>query len=205
MKKQVVEAFDSVTMPASCEEKILIALTKERPVKTYQKRLGTVAAAFAAALIMLFAISPKARAAVEGWVVKYVFPESDLTVLEGTDANGDKYSVISVDTEAPSFAELRDGRLYFTGNGENLDITEEIKQDEPFFYTYIDDYGLTHYLAVGYNGSLDNFGIYEFLWDVQDGWVGGTGRNFLEKDMTSYPWVDIVWEELDIPWPKPGT
>lgn len=63
---------------------------------------------------------------------------------------------------------------------------------------------------VGYSGSIDNFGIYEFIRKVEkgqndrEGWKGGSGRNFLDPETESrYPWVDIVWEKLNIPWPKP--
>ena len=91
-------------------------------------------------------------------------------------------------------------------NGEKIDITDRIGEDRPFYYTYTDDYGLTHYMAVGYSGKLENFGIYEFLKDEQEGWVNGTGRNFLNPETEErYPWVDMVWEEFDVPWPMPGT
>ena len=99
------------------------------------------------------------------------------------------------------------GRLYFLGNNEKIDITDEITEEQPYFYTYVDDYGLTHAMAVGYSGSIENYGIYEFIWEEAGGtrdWVTGTGRNFLSPETeTRYPWVDLVWEELDIPWPMP--
>ena len=88
-----------------------------------------------------------------------------------------------------------------------IDITDEITEEKPYFYTYVDDYGLTHAMAVGYSGTLENYGIYEFIWEDVDGtrdWVTGTGRNFLSSETeTRYPWVDIVWAELDVPWPMP--
>ena len=59
-------------------------------------------------------------------------------------------------------------------------------------------------MAVGYSGSIENFGIYEFIREENGEWVTGTGRNFLSMETeTRYPWVELVWEEFDIPWPMP--
>ena len=174
------------------------------PFPQWSKWMGGIAAVLALVLV----ISPRARAAVEDWVVKYFFPGSDLTIYEQKDAGGNVVGIAGVvDTDAPPFARMVNGRLYFLGNNEKIDITEEITEEKPYFYTYVDDYGLTHAMAVGYSGTIENYGIYEFIWEEAGGerdWVTGTGRNFLSNETdTRYPWVDIVWEELDIPWPMP--
>lgn len=206
MKKQVKEMFAQVTMPEETEKKIRSAMVTAGPAA--RKPVGRRLATAAAVLLLVFFISPQARAAVEGWVVKYFFPGSDLTVYEQTDASGNVVGIAGVvDTEAPPFARIVNGRLYFLGNNEKIDITDEITEEKPYFYTYVDDYGLTHAMAVGYSGTLENYGIYEFIWEDVDGtrdWVTGTGRNFLSSETeTRYPWVDIVWAELDVPWPMP--
>ena len=206
MKKQVKEMFAQVTMPEETEKKIRSAMVTAGPAA--RKPVGRRLATAAAVLLLVFFISPQARAAVEGWVVKYFVPGSDLTVYEQTDASGNVIGIAaSVDTEAPPFARIVNGRLYFLGNNEKIDITDEITEEKPYFYTYVDDYGLTHAMAVGYSGTLENYGIYEFIWEDVDGtrdWVTGTGRNFLSSETeTCYPWVDIVWAELDVPWPMP--
>ena len=205
MKDPVHDLFAQITMPEKTEEKIREAMmqSSEKTQKALWRSLVTAAAA----LVLVFIISPKARAAVEGWVVKYFFPGSDITIYEMTDENGNVVGIAGVDTEAPPFARLVNGRLYFLGNNEKIDITEEITEDKPYFYSYVDDYGLTHAMAVGYSGTIENYGIYEFIWEDLNGerdWVTGTGRNFLDHDTeTRYPWVDIVWKELDVPWPMP--
>lgn len=206
MKEQVKEMFAQVTMPEETEKKIRSAMVTAGPAarKPVERRLATAAAV----LLLVFFISPQARAAVEGWVVKYFFPGSDLTIYEQTDASGNVVGIAGVvDTEAPPFARMVNGRLYFLGNNEKIDITDEITEEKPYFYTYVDDYGLTHAMAVGYSGTLENYGIYEFIWEDVDGtrdWVTGTGRNFLSSETeTRYPWVDIVWAELDVPWLMP--
>lgn len=206
MKDKIVEAYASVNMPQSCERKIREKAKAARPAGSHIRRISTVAASFAAMLLLLFAISPAARAVVSGWKVKYFWPGSGMTIYEVRDGDVEA-TVAVVDTEAPAFARMVEGRLYFLGNGEKIDITDEITEESPYFYTYVDDYGLTHDMAVGFSGSIENFGIYEFIWKEEAGeknWTAGTGRNFLDsRTETRYPWVDIVWEELNVPWPKP--
>lgn len=201
--KELVEAYDAVKMPQACEARIRTAMAGKRSSGRISGRLHPVLAAMAVVVLML-SLSTEVRAAVNNLVVKYFFPGSDITVYEEVDENGEAMRITVVDTEAPAFARLVNGRLYFTGNGEKIDITDEIKEEQPYYYTYVDDYGLTHYMAVGYSGSIENFGIYEFIREETGDWVTGTGRNFLSTETESrYPWVDLVWEEWDIPWPMP--
>lgn len=211
MKDSVKDMFENVTMPEETADKIWQAIVQGRksrpsPIKKNLSRAITVAAAF----LLVLSLSPRVRAVVEDWVLKYAFPESGLSVYTKTDAEGNETGVMVVDTQSQSFAQYRDGRLYVTHNGESRDITDQITEEEPYFYDFIDEYGLTHYRAVGYSGSLDNFGIYEFVRNVEEGqgphegWEGGSGRNILSAETGQpYPWVDIVWDKLDIPWPKP--
>ena len=198
--------FSEITMPEETEQKVLAAVSRRRkkPQTPFVRSIATLAAV----LTLVIFVSPTARAAVENWVVKYFFPGSDLTIYEQTDESGNVTGVVGVvDTEAPPFARMVNGRLYFLGNNEKIDITEDLTEEKPYFYTYVDDYGLTHAMAVGYSGTIENYGIYEFIWEDVDGerdWVTGSGRNFMNSETeTRYPWVDLVWEELDIPWPKP--
>ena len=204
--KEMKDMFAGITMPEETERKVRAAMDtgarrQKRPI------LPTVAAltAMLAAVIML---SPAARAAANQWMVKYFWPDSDITIYEVKDPDGEVEATVAVvDTEAPAFARVVNGRLYFLGNGQKIDITDQIKEDAPYYYTYVDEYGMTHEMVVGYSGSLENFGIYEFIWKEEAGekvWTTGTGRNFLSNDTgTRYPWIETVWEHLDIPWPMP--
>lgn len=208
MKDQVKHMYDRITMPEETEQAVRRAMhrkaTEEKKSgKSWLRRAAAVAAV--AALILL--ISPQARAVVREWTVKYFFPGSDITIYEMTDEEGNVVGVAGVDTEASPFARIVNGRLYFVGNGEKIDITDMLSEEDPYIYTYVDDYGLTHAMAVGYSDSLENYGIYEFIWEeTEEGkdWVTGTGRNFLNPETeTRYPWVDLIWEKLDVPWPMP--
>lgn len=130
MKDQIRNMFEQITMPRDTEMRIRAAMDRRQPAKSRWKPAVTAAAVLA----MLLLISPQARAAVEGWVMKYVFSGSDLTIYQQTDPQGNVTGIMAtVDTEAPAFAQVVDGRLYFLGNGENLDITDEIAEDNPFF------------------------------------------------------------------------
>ena len=130
MKEQVKEMFAQVTMPEKTEKKIRSAMVTAGPAA--RKPVGRRLATAAAVLLLVFFISPQARAAVEGWVVKYFFPGSDLTIYEQTDASGNVVGIAGVvDTEAPPFARMVNGRLYFLGNNEKIDITDEITEEKP--------------------------------------------------------------------------
>lgn len=212
MKDQVKDMFAEITMPEETVRKIEQAMVEKRkPAKLFSGGFGRSAAAVAAMLALVLAISPEARAAVSDFVTTYIFPDSGITIYEETDENGNLSRSMALDTESETFAYVQDGRLYFTGNGENIDITEEITQEKPYYYSYTDAYGFVHYMAVGYSGSLENFGVYEFLreekegMEAWEGWSNGYGRNFLDPETeTRYPWVEVVWEDLNVPWPMPG-
>lgn len=212
MKKDVKDMFEQITMPEECVQKIRCAMMERRkPKRRYSQMAGRSVSAMAAMLALVLLISPAARAAVNDLVVKYFWSDSDMTIYEELNENGEVVHITAVDTEAPPFARIVNGRLYFLGNGEKIDITDQITEEEPFYYTYQDDYSLTHYMAVGYSGAIENFGIYEFIKEEKsgqeewEGWVTGTGRNFINPETeAAYPWVATVWEDLDIPWPMPG-
>lgn len=212
MNDKVKDMFAQVTMPEATEQKIRHAMAEGKaPKKHVMLTLGRGFAAALAMFALVLAVSPTARAAVEKWVIEYVFPESGITIYKEQDASGNVTGVMVVDTEASAFAQVREGRLYYICNGVETDITDQVAEDTPFYYSYVDDYGLTHYRVVAYSGTIENYGVYEFIRKVEDGqqpwegWEGGSGRNFLDPETEErYPWVDIVWEELNIPWSKPG-
>ena len=60
--------------------------------------------------------------------------------------------------------EIRDGRMYFVVNGENLDITDQVSQTKAFTYQYVDNQGITHDWVVGLNSeNIENYGYAEYL------------------------------------------
>lgn len=206
MKDKVKDMFAEITMPDSCAEKIRREAAKKEALRRKPVLRPVLATVMALALVLC--LSPQVRAAVDEWVTT-TFRNLDLTIYEKPleDGQGGTGRVIYVHTEQPTFAHMEDGRLYFTGNGENLDITDEIREDKPYFYQYVDEEtGMTICLVVGMAGNVENFGVYEFIKDTDGEWIIGTGRNDLDPETNqTYPWVGLVWEELEIPWPMPGT
>ena len=206
MNDRIKDMFEQVTMPEKTESRIRAAMReKDRRIR---KSVWRIAVSYAAVVVMMIMLSPQARAAFDQWRVKYFWSDSDLTIYEELNEEGEVAATIAeVDTDAPAFARMINGRLFFLGNGEKIDITDVIAEDSPFYYSYEDEYGLTHDMAVGYSGTLDNYGIYEFIWKEENGqkiWTAGTGRNFLSREKEiRYPWVEIVWQDLNIPWPMP--
>ena len=93
---------------------------------------------------------------------------------EEIDEEGNAVSTAALDTSnetAP--AEFKDGHLWFTANGEHIDITSQVSDATAYIYDYKDGQGITHYLIVG--GAPETFGYAEFLYDEtkQPGWVSG--------------------------------
>ncbi len=197
---ELTKLYDSIHMPQEVEARI------HNPAPVRRPRLRpamAVAAVFF--LVCLLGCSPTVQAAV-GKMLVITFPDLDLTIIEKPlqDGTGGYGQIVAIDTDKTTFAYVENGRLYFTGNGENLDITDQITEDSPFFYTYEQDiYEIT--LIVGYSGSLENFGTYEFIKENGE-WFTGSGRNFYSNvdEGVPYPWVQVVWDTLDIPWPMPG-
>ncbi len=204
MKEQVVKMFTEVTMPEATEDRIRRAMDEKADIPKSAPWIRRMAAA-AAMLALLLALSPQVRAAVREWVEVIAFQDG-ITIYKETAPDGSVSSLVGYATESPAWAEIREGRLYFLGNGQEIDITDEITEASPYFYTYGDKDGYKHFMVVGYSGKLENFGIYEFIQEADGSWFTGAGRNFLDPDTEQrYPWVEIVWEKLEIPWPMPGS
>ena len=97
--------------------------------------------------------------------------------------------------------EIRDGRMYFVVNGENMDITDQVSQTKAFTYTYEDTAGIIHDWVVGLNGEgLESYGYAEYL--KTGTWQGGySARVNIDADGTTQAqWLEIWKAENDCPW-----
>ena len=97
--------------------------------------------------------------------------------------------------------EIRDGRMYFVVNGENMDITDQVSQTKAFTYSYEDTAGIIHDWVVGLNGEgLESYGYAEYL--KTDTWQGGySARVNIDADGTTQAqWLEIWKAENDCPW-----
>ena len=193
---EITKLYDSIHMPQALENAILYrAPTRRRRFRP------VLIAAVVLVLIFMLGCSPAVREAV-GEIIITAFPELSLTVYRETDLEGGTVAMTGVYTLSETFAHAKNGCLYFTGNGENIDITDLVSEDEPFFYVYEDD-GYEIHLAVGYVGSVENFGTFQFIKE-NGSWFTGAGNNYLNAEDKAYPWVKAVWDRLDVPWPMPG-
>lgn len=193
--KEITKVYDSIHMPEELEKKIL----KAAPARK-NRFLPAAAAVFA--VMVLMGCSPQVQE-----LVKTSFPELGLTIYEQepTKEGEARGNIVHVNTELPTFAHAEDGRLYFTGNDEQMDITDQITPEKPFYYTYEDEQGYTITLVVGYDGTLENFGTYTYI--QKDGeHFTDAGRNIFSdtQEWKIYPWVEVMWQELEIPWAMPG-
>ena len=97
--------------------------------------------------------------------------------------------------------EIRDGRMFFIVNGENIDITDQVSQTKAFTYQYVDEQSVTHMWVVGLNSEeLENYGYAEYL--KTDTWQGGYSArvNGNADGTTEAQWLEIWKAENDCPW-----
>ncbi|MGM9659571.1 MAG: hypothetical protein ACI3WQ_03125 [Faecousia sp.] len=120
--------------------------------------------------------------------------------MEITDhGNGVEIRVNTDELTEP--VEIRDGRMYFIVNGENMDITDQVSQTKAFTYSYEDAQGVTHIWVLGLNSEeLENYGYAEYL--KTDTWQGGySARVDIEADgKTNAQWLEIWKTENNCPW-----
>ena len=119
----------------------------------------------------------------------------------GVNPDGTGYSSVSVSTDQESYpVEARDGKIWFTTEtGEELDITGQFSETEPYVYSYVDEGGLTHDIVVG--GTLESFGLFEYLYDEGGGYTASTG--YLPPESPAYPaWRAAYEAEHGIPAPS---
>lgn len=98
--------------------------------------------------------------------------------------------------------EIRDGRMYFIVNGENLDITDQVSQTKAFNYQYLDEQGVTHDWLVGLIGEeLEHYAYAEYL---RSGgvWQGGYSArvNINADGTTDAQWLESWKAENHCPW-----
>lgn len=219
MEKQIMEFFDSETMPDACARRIEAALKSPKVTRRPMLRaLGAVAAALLLVLAIgnfdtlrvyaaevyqqiLHAISPSS-------VNEIGRVESGITVsFTGTvfvEAEADPnyaFDRYLPDTQT-HLAQVDGDRLYFIANGERIDITDQCSMDAPFIYAAQEPTGRVYYLVVG--GTPENWGEMELIWDPDQVGVDEVGwRFFVSYNATDpdtheyYAWAAEAMEQLD--------
>lgn len=120
--------------------------------------------------------------------------------MEITDHGNGVEIVVNTD-ELTEPVEIRNGRMYFIVNGENLDITDQVSQTKAFTYQYVDNQGITHDWVVGLNSeNIENYGYAEYL--KTDTWQGGYSArvNINSDGTTDARWLESWKTENNCPW-----
>ncbi len=94
--------------------------------------------------------------------------------------------------------EIRNDRLYFIVNGEDIDITDQISETEAFEYEFTDEDGYRHYWLVGKNGPEPGYyGYGEYIKDPDGEWIGGySARTNLDENGKGTEWLEIGKEKI---------
>lgn len=183
MEHKIREFFASETMPADCAERIGTAMTRSRRAhRPFPRALPAMAAVLA--LILMLGSIPAVRAGAQDIYERFLHTiapeladeigevaEDHVVLINGFhatsgDATGNDLDIWIYEEEEVKFCEVRDGRLYFIGNGENMDITDLCSAEKAFVYAVADKDGRVGYLAVG--GTPENYGQYCYFPIVSD-------------------------------------
>ena len=180
--------FDQVKPSRSQKEAMLARLLEsERKVVPMKKLKKLTAVGIAAALMAVTC------AAVASGLPERIYQ----LVTGGWNSSTQLYA-----TKENPPVELRGGRLWFTADGQELDITDLVDEDTPYIYTRTDPgSGTTGYIIVG--GTPENFGWAEFGTQT-DGSAFGVRENvgtvyivsnrewFLENEITEELWYERI-------------
>lgn len=226
MEEKIKNAFDAVHMSENCAAKIEEAMAKQSVSRSPARRIQRLAAAAACLIAVLLTITnPSVVQALEevynkltGKVYidqnRYIYDNGKIRI-EGTH-NWNIDGSVTADAEKglTLTPDIENGRLYFTGNGEKIDITDLISYDTAFTYVFTEESGITHYIGVGGEFTpetgLNNVGTFEFLRyqttaddspaSSRAGWMGGYYENYRDETGDVAQWIVTAAEELGIPW-----
>lgn len=230
MEKLIKNAFNDAVMPNSCSERIEKALTSNTKKPRHVWRLLSAVAAACLLVVIMIAGNPGIAKALEIKVAEiaayfgfsgnvtstYRSDDGNYTIVKGRTPEGYNYATGSYDTgSTPGWLSEVNGRLYFTGNQENIDITDLISNDDAFTYSYTDSRGILHYIAVGGvydpDPELNDIGWGEWMRKALEveanpdaiyaGWIGGYGSNHWNNETDDYyGWYASALEIMNIPW-----
>lgn len=203
MEKELKEVFKQVEMPDKCVLNIEKAIEGKGGNMFQRRKIHKIPRAVAAAAAILMALL-----VTDGVVYAYTgsgllsrivgYNGAVFTKTVDEEGNATSEAELNLD-EAAAPAEYKDGRLYFTANGENLDITEEISDTKAYTYTYQDAGSVIHYMIVG--GKPESFGYAEFLQGADGEWIGGSFVGGEVGGTINPHWLQNAKQELNIPWP----
>lgn len=170
---------------------------------TNKNRKKVLLLVLAACLVMGLGVT--AYAYEGGLIIQFFGWGNNLEVNTAVDENGKLVTEAIVHTDhLTEPIEIRNGRLFFIVNNENIDITEQISTEKAYQYEYTDTDGITHFWLVGLleEGVPEHYGYAEYLKNNNGDWVGGySARINTEADgHTAAKWLETAKENTVIPW-----
>ena len=234
MDQKITEAFDAVHMGESCAHRIEQAMTRPRS----SPARPMVRAAVAACLLLVMTVimlNPTIAGAGEelaetiklrltrkpdAVILRENYAYYNDQILELEQFAGKSTATWTL--QIPECLKVSDGRVYFMGNAESMDIryfleqkeqfdiTGKFSADEPYICSFEQD-GILHYIAIG--GDFDPVVGIESIeyahWlrradqlNGHIGWLGAASQiSYLDEEGTILPtWYAKAIVELNIPW-----
>ena len=206
MENRVKEVYGQIRMPERCSQRIEEAMRNEQAgtskTPAGYRRFRGPAVALAAVLLLVLVNGTAYAYTGEGIISRILSFAGNAIFTESEDEEGNMVSSAALDTaNATAPAVYKDGRLWFTANGENIDITEQISDSQAYIYDYRDGQGIKHYLILG--GDPETFSYAEFLYDENKNpaWVGGYFTSGKVGETINPVWLENAKDKLGIPWP----
>lgn len=202
MEKELKEVFNQVKMPVECAlniEGMIKEKQETKPQRIKIRKMPSAVAAAAAVIMALLLTDGVVYAYTGSGIISRIIAFNGAVFTKTVDEDGSIISEGQLNPEeATAPAKYEDGRLYFTANGENLDITEEVSDTRAYTYTYQDAASVTHYMIVG--GRPESFGYAEFLQGADGEWIGGSFVGGEVGGTINPDWLQNAKQELNIPW-----
>lgn len=161
------KAMQDVRMPD--EERILERIIKEGgKIHKRKHRPGlTAALAIACVLALAFAI-PQSRAqivAAANRIITVLKMDSGAEIVLESEPEMTAVRVPRNEFAEDKWFTVRDGRILFTGDGKETDITEECSETDYFSYSFADNSGNVHHIFVG--GEVEKAGWVELIFSPE--------------------------------------
>ena len=222
MKQQINSVYEQIRLPAQASQRIRAGLEKEaselmgkgmenmKRQKNISVRKKVLVSVIAAAVIC--AVPAGVYAAWHGDIIQFISGggriahyednlPSDATQEEMEDYLSDILDQEMAQAESnvdasDSYLKVENGRLILNPDGEKLDITDKLSETEPYIHTVEPGDGTTHYLIIG--GTIDNYGLAEFVQTDDGQWQGGFSNNATGEwyingvQQLKLPWADMI-------------
>ncbi len=208
MEDKIKSAFQDVHMDDACASRIEAEMrNRSVRVKNPSFRLWRTVSVMATALALIMLIVVGNADVVEAFTANFTKPTEPryytskfyhVDVKKGEGHINDVFLMC---------VSVRDGRLYFVANDENIDVTEAFSDEVPFEYFFIDENGFLNYIALGgqFGGtkeSLKKVGYHYYFWypDLNSDGIyndggGGAGLGHWNRETEDYyEWYKIAEE-----------